>query len=136
MPANGLPTHTHALARALQVSAMRVSAIKEELDERGVGYRGLFDKSEFVDLLVDARAEGITAPPLSSSGDTDGGAGSGGGASAQAQDKADAAYKDVEGVQRDQGAFAFEESEWSLLLDVAPLIVLMTLDTFCVLDDT
>lgn len=75
---------------------MRVSAIKKELDERGVGYRGLFEKSEFVDLLVDARANGITAPPPSSSGDTDGGAGSGGGASAQAQDKADAAYKDVE----------------------------------------
>ncbi|CBJ33826.1 hypothetical protein Esi_0630_0002 [Ectocarpus siliculosus] len=66
-----------------EASAMLVSAIKEELDERGVRYRGLFEKSEFVDLLVDARAKGITAPPPSSSGDTDGGAGSGGGASAR-----------------------------------------------------
>ncbi|CAN0344020.1 unnamed protein product, partial [Ectocarpus sp. 13 AM-2016] len=66
--ANDLPTHSHALARALQVFAMRVSAMKKELDERGVGYRGLFEKSEFVDLLVDARAKGITAPPPSSSG--------------------------------------------------------------------
>ncbi|CAN0101964.1 unnamed protein product, partial [Ectocarpus sp. 6 AP-2014] len=79
-----------------EVSAMRVSAIKKELDERGVRCRGLFEKSEFVDLLVDARAKGITAPPPSSSGDTDGGAASGGGASAQAQDKAGAANKDVE----------------------------------------
>lgn len=81
---------------------MRVSAIKKELDERGVGYRGLFEKSEFVELLVDARAKGITAPPPSSSGDTDGGGTSGEGASGQAQDTADPTYKDVE-VRRSLG---------------------------------
>lgn len=45
---------------------MRMSQIKNELDERGVSYRGLLEKSEFVDLLVDARARGVTAPPPSS----------------------------------------------------------------------
>lgn len=41
---------------------MRISLIKKELDEREIGYQGLFEKSEFVDLLVDARARGITTP--------------------------------------------------------------------------
>ena len=57
-----------------QVEAMRVSMMKKELDERGVDYRGLLEKSEFVDLLVDARARGITAPSATSGDDgADGG---------------------------------------------------------------
>ncbi|CAN0459823.1 unnamed protein product, partial [Laminaria digitata] len=58
---------------------MRVSLIKKELDERGVVYRGLLEKSEFVELLVDARARGITAPPADGGGDGGGGAEGGGG---------------------------------------------------------
>ncbi|CAN0049786.1 unnamed protein product, partial [Discosporangium mesarthrocarpum] len=47
----------------LDVSSMRVSEIRKELDERGVSYTGLFEKSEYVSLLADARAKGITRGP-------------------------------------------------------------------------
>lgn len=82
---------------------MRISAIKKELDQRGVGYRGLLEKSEFVDLLVDARAKGTTAPP--SAGGDDGGGEEGGAAAAGApggggagakKDEFDPSYKEVE----------------------------------------
>lgn len=56
---------------------MRVSMMKKELDERGVGYRGLLEKSEFIELLVDARARGITAPSASATDDGSGGGGDG-----------------------------------------------------------
>lgn len=54
---------------------MRISLIKKELNERGVGYVGLLEKSEFVDLLVDARARGITAPSGGGDGGSTGGDG-------------------------------------------------------------
>lgn len=79
-----------------QVSAMRISAIKQELDERGVGYRGLLEKSEFVDLLVDARAKGITAPPPPASGGDGGASASGEGGAGPKKDGFDPSYKEVE----------------------------------------
>lgn len=76
---------------------MRISAIKKELDERGVGYRGLFEKTEFVELLVDARAKGITAAPLPAPADADGDAGGAEGAGASKDKEAfDPSYKEVE----------------------------------------
>lgn len=77
---------------------MRISAIKQELDERGVGYRGLLEKSEFVDLLVDARAKGITAPPPPAGDDGGDGAGAaaGEGGAGPKTDGFDPSYKEVE----------------------------------------
>lgn len=76
---------------------MRISAIKQELDERGVGYRELLEKSEFVDLLVDARAKGITAPPPASGGDGDASASaSAEGGAGPNKDEFDPSYKEVE----------------------------------------
>lgn len=77
---------------------MRISAIKKELDERGVGYRGLFEKTEFVDLLIDARAKGITAPPpADADADTDeGGRGTEGTGANTNKDAFDPSYKEVE----------------------------------------
>ena len=49
-------------AELTQASSMRVKALKEELDERGVAWRGVaFEKDELVRLLEDARAN--PAPP-------------------------------------------------------------------------
>ena len=49
-------------AELTQASSMRVKALKEELDERGVAWRGVaFEKDELVRLLEDARA--TPAPP-------------------------------------------------------------------------
>lgn len=77
---------------------MRVSAIKKELDERGVGYRGLFEKSVFVELLVDARAKGITAPPPGAdvAGGDAAGEGDGSGEKTGEKDGFDPSYKEVE----------------------------------------
>ena len=84
---------------------MRTSQIKQELDERGVPYRGLLEKSEFVDALVDARARGITA---TASGDDGGGkataADEDGAEDAAGAEKDndgfDSSYKDVEASKR------------------------------------
>lgn len=48
-----------------EVQAMRVSEIKSELAQQGVGTQGLFEKSEFVALLVKAR---LAAPVGGGSG--------------------------------------------------------------------
>lgn len=78
---------------------MRISQIKQELEERGVTYRGLLEKSEFVDLLIDARESGITAPTTASAGVGGGNAevtGSGGDDAEKRTDGFDPSYKDVE----------------------------------------
>lgn len=78
---------------------MRISQIKQELDERGVTYRGLLEKSEFVNLLIDARERGITAPPMASAGVGGGNAeatGSGDGDAEKRTDEFDPSYKEVE----------------------------------------
>lgn len=75
-----------------------MSAIKKELDELGVNYAGLLEKSEFVDLLVDARVRGDTASTTRSSGsgsDTSSGGGGGGGSGTTNSDF-DPSYKNVE----------------------------------------
>lgn len=86
---------------------MKISAIKKELDERGVSYRGLFEKYEFVELLVDARVRAITAPPAGvSNGDSyrsSGGGGDDGNSgtdSSSSDTDVDPSYKDVEVSER------------------------------------
>lgn len=82
---------------------MRISQIKQELDERGVTYRGLLEKSEFVDLLIDARERGITASPTASAGVGGGNAEatrSGEDGAEKRTDGFDPSYKDVEVSER------------------------------------
>lgn len=76
---------------------MRVSQIKKELDERGVSYQGLFEKSEFVDLLLDARVRGITAPAgTGDTGDENQSRDGVPGAAGSSDNGFDPVYKDVE----------------------------------------
>ncbi|CAN0237055.1 unnamed protein product [Scytosiphon promiscuus] len=43
---------------------MRVSEIKAELDMRGVGYAGIFEKPELVEKLIEARSLGRADPSI------------------------------------------------------------------------
>ncbi|CAN0271834.1 unnamed protein product [Pylaiella littoralis] len=43
---------------------MRVSEIKAELDVRGIGYAGIFEKAELVEKLIEARSLGRADPSL------------------------------------------------------------------------
>eukprot|EP00320_Phaeocystis_rex_P019594 CAMPEP_0119070926 /NCGR_PEP_ID=MMETSP1178-20130426/45485_1 /TAXON_ID=33656 /ORGANISM="unid sp, Strain CCMP2000" /LENGTH=170 /DNA_ID=CAMNT_0007052805 /DNA_START=117 /DNA_END=629 /DNA_ORIENTATION=+ len=47
-----------------KVRAMSVSEIKAELDLRGIGYEGLFEKSELARALAKSRAEGRADPEI------------------------------------------------------------------------
>lgn len=71
--------------------------MKKELDERGVSYRGLLEKAEFVDLLVDARVRGITAPTGGGEGGADGGDSTDAGPK---KGEYDPSYKDVKVRER------------------------------------
>lgn len=99
---------------------MRVSAIKKELDERGVGYIGLFEKSEFVELLLDARAKGITAPPPGTDSNVGGdaaGEGASSGEKTGGKDGFDPSYKEVEVCQQEikkRGGGGFARSDYRL----------------------
>ncbi|CAM9442251.1 unnamed protein product, partial [Hapterophycus canaliculatus] len=46
------------------VAKMRVSEIKAELDMRGVGYEGIFEKPELVQKLIEARSLGRADPSI------------------------------------------------------------------------
>eukprot|EP00903_Cladosiphon_okamuranus_P016355 g15083.t1 len=46
------------------VARMRVSEIKAELDVRGIGYAGIFEKNELVQKLIEARSLGRADPSL------------------------------------------------------------------------
>ncbi|GAB5359097.1 hypothetical protein AAMO2058_000515200 [Amorphochlora amoebiformis] len=56
--ANSEPKITKEEAKE-QVSKMKIKEIKAELDERGVDYKGLLEKSEYVNLLVQAKVDNI-----------------------------------------------------------------------------
>lgn len=49
---------------AMGVAKMRASEIKAELDMRGVGYAGIFEKDELVSKLIEARSLGKADPSL------------------------------------------------------------------------
>lgn len=44
--------------------AMKVSEIKAELDMRGIGYKGLFEKAELATLLATSRSQGRADPTI------------------------------------------------------------------------
>ncbi|CAN0430835.1 unnamed protein product [Ectocarpus sp. 12 AP-2014] len=46
------------------VAKMRASEIKAELDMRGVGYTGIFEKDELVEKLIEARSLGRADPSI------------------------------------------------------------------------
>jgi len=55
--------------------AMKASELKKELEERGVSTKALFEKSEFVQALAEARVDGVQKKKGSSSGGGSGGEG-------------------------------------------------------------
>jgi hypothetical protein len=57
-------------AELAAVKPMKIKEIKAELEERGVEWRDLLEKNEFVQRLVEARVKGITkpAPPVEEEG--------------------------------------------------------------------
>ncbi|CAM9285683.1 unnamed protein product [Phaeothamnion confervicola] len=83
-----------SVARA-EVAAMSVRDIKGELDTRGVSYRGLFEKGEVVELLLDARAAAAAA----GTGDEQGSAA---GPSGAAEEAYDSSFRDVEGENAEE----------------------------------